>query len=426
MQGAHPFFTYTTEILAWRLGGTSDAPSAGDLAVPAVTDPGRARAKAGRIVRAARNARDIVLLGLGTGETAAALVEVLPPDKFLTVLCADPTAAARLRAAGRLGWFAPAGRARLVADGSRQALLCLPLLAGWDAPDALVVVNVEACAPAEREALAWVRRMLAGCAPLSALGFPAKDPLGSSAIIPPGSSAAAPAPAVTLAVLARPDEPGLAAFFAACAGLADAAVLCWDAADIPETAALAAALDMPVRHLARPLRNDFAAQRNALLDACPPGWVLSLDPDERPGPGLAQTVAQLTRAPGLGAAYFPRLTLYPDAGHVKIGHGLWPDLQLRLFRKVGPNQPRYVRPVHERLDGLSGRAALALDAPLVHHNRLLADDGTVTAKLAAYDAAAGAPRHHLSPDYPSLPLAFFTNLIGKPVPGRVLLLPELW
>jgi hypothetical protein len=411
VQGAHPFFTYTTEILAWRLGGTSDAPSAGDLAVSAVGDPDRARAKAGRIVRAARNARDIVLLGLGNGETAAALAEALPPDKFLTVLCADPATAARLRQSGRLSWFAPDGRTRLVADGSRQALLCLPLLAGWDVRDALIVVNAEACAPAEREALAWVRRMLAGCALLPALG---------------SLFDAGPAPTGTLAVLARPDEPGLETFFAACAGLADAAVLCWDAADIPEAAALAAALDMPVRHLARPLRNDFAAQRNALLDACPPGWILTLDPDERPGPGLAQTVAQLTRAPGLGAVYFPRLTLYPDAGHVKIGHGLWPDLQLRLFRKVGPDQPRYVRPVHERLEGLSGRAALALDAPLVHHNRLLADDGTVTAKLAAYDAAAGTPRHHLSPDYPTLPLAFFTTFIGKPVPGRVLLLPELW
>lgn len=442
MQGAHPFFTYTTEILAWRLGRTPDATSVGELAVPAKADPGRARAKAARIVRAARDARDIVLLGLGRGETAAALAEVLPPDKFLTVLSADPAAAAGLRAADRLGWFAVDGRARLVADSSRQALLCLPLLAGWDARDALVVVNPEPCPPVEREALAWVRRMLAGCAPLPAPGSSAKAPSGSQADAPtddgpgpaPGSlldagpdvSAAAPAPTVTLAVLVRPGEPGLAAFFAACAGLADAAVLCWDAADIPEAAALAAALDMPVRHLARPLRNDFAAQRNALLAACPPGWVLTLDPDERPGPGFRQAIARLTRTPGLGAAYFPRLTLYPDAGHVKIGHGLWPDLQLRLFRKAGPDHPRYVRPVHERLDGLCGRAALALDAPLVHHNRLLADDGTVTAKLAAYDAAGGAPRHHLSPDYPTLPLAFFTALIGKPVPGRVLLLPELW
>lgn len=408
VQGAHPFFTYTTEILGWRLG---DAPSPAAAPVTDETpgDPGRSRARASRILRAARDARDIVLLGLGTGALAAALAEALPADKFLTVLSPDPAAARRLRDAGRLPWFSPHGRAGLLADTSRQALFCLPLAAGLAPWSALVTTNPEPCPPPERQALDWLRRMLAQSAPL------------------PGAAPPAPAPPVTLAVLGRPDEPGLADFFAACAGLAQAAVLCWDAADVPPGATgLAEALGMPTRHVARPLAGDFAAQRNALLAACPPGWVLTLDPDERPAPGLPATLARLVADPSLGAAYFPRMTLYPDADHVKVGHGLWPDLQLRLFRNAPPARPRYVRPVHERLEGLSGRAVLALDAPLAHCNRLLADNGTVTAKLAAYDAAAGAPRHHLSADYPVLPRAFFDTFPADPAQRRVLLPAELW
>ncbi|WP_029460013.1 hypothetical protein [Solidesulfovibrio alcoholivorans] len=409
MQGAHPFFTYTGEILAWRLGEERNA----DVSPSPAPDAARVRAWAGRILRAARDAREIVLLGLGSGAVAGALARSLPDDKVLTVLSPDPAAARRLAASGGLDWRTPDGQARLLADTSRQALYCLPALAGFDPARAVVVANPESGQPHTREALAWVRRMLTASVPLPDAPYDAARP--------------APAPPdVTLAVLVQPQETGLEEFFAACAGLAHSAVLCWDAAAVPRQASLARALGMPVRHLARPLAGDFAAQRNALLAACPPGWVLTLDPDERPAPGMAQTIARVTRAPDIGGVFFPRLTLYPDQGHAKVGHGLWPDLQLRLFHMLPPASPRYVRPVHERLEGLAGRAALALDTPLFHYNRLLADEGAVKAKLAAYDAAAGQPRHHLSSDYPSLPLAFFSALSGDRRDGRVLLLPPLW
>lgn len=409
MQGAHPYFTYTGEILAWRLGDERDA----DVSPSPAPDAARVQVWAERILRAARDTREIVLFGLGSGAVAAALARCLPADKLLTVLSPDPAAARRLAASGGLDWLVPDGQARLLTDTSRQALFCLPALVGIDPARAVVVANPEPCPPRTREALAWVRRMLTA----------------SAALPEAPADAALPDPAppdVTLAVLVRPQEPGLEEFFAACAGLARSAVLCWDAAAVPKQACLARALDMPVRHLARPLANDFAAQRNALLAACPPGWILTLDPDERPSPHMAHTIARVTRAPDIGGVFFPRLTLYPDPGHAKVGHGLWPDLQLRLFHTLPPATPRYVRPVHERLEGLAGRAALALDAPLLHYNRLLADDGAIKAKLASYDAAAGRPRHRFSRDYPSLPLEFFDALSGNRRDGRVLLLPPLW
>lgn len=402
---AHPFFTYTDEILGWRLGGPAPAGPAPDEGVPG---PDRTEARVRRILRAAAGRPAVLLLGLGVGRLAAALAEALPPATSLTVLCLDPAAAVRLRQAGNLAWAGPDGSRQLLADSSPQALFCLLALAGPAPGTALITVNPEDAAPDERAGLSQLRRLLADASPLA---VPAGPMLG---------------PGPTLAVLVRPDEPDLAGFFQACRGLAEQAVILWDGPDVPRAADAASALGVPVRHLARPLGRDYAAQRNALLAACPPGWVLTLDPDERPGPGFGELTARLTAAPDIGAVYFPRITLYPDPGRAKVGHGLWPDLQLRLFSTAPPARPRYVRPVHERLEGLAGRAALALGAPLFHHNRLLADNAAVAAKLSGYDAACGAPVHRLSRDYPTLPLSFFAHLAGKATDGRVMLLPRLW
>lgn len=403
---AHPYYTYTAEILSWRLGDSPPLPGAGGTSPDASQTAARTR----RVLRTATHRQTVVLCGLGTGQLAAALADALPLATALVVVSLDPPAARRLFDAHALTWISPDGSRQLLADSSEQALFCLLAMAGVSPETALVTTNPEDATPGERQGLARLRRLLAESAPLAA----------------EASFAAAPPPELTLAVMARPDEPDLSGFFDGCAGLASRAVILWDAPAVPEAASQASALGVPVSHLARPLARDFAAQRNALLAACQPGWVLTLDPDERPGPGFREIAWRLTATAGIGAAYFPRLTLFPDPGHAKVGHGLWPDLQLRLFSNAPPARPRYTRPVHERLEGLAGRAALALYAPLYHHNRLLADDEAVVAKLSAYNAASGAPRHRLSRDYPTLPLEFFANLTGKDAAARVLLLPALW
>lgn len=381
----HPFFTYTSEVLSWRLGDPVPAPP------PAEPGAGSTAVRAGRVLRAAAGRRRILLLGLGTGDLAAALAAGLPQDTSLCVCGLDPAGARRLRAAGGLDWAGPDTPAQLLADTSVQALFCLLTLTGWSDETALVTVNPEPADPGERAGLSRLRRLLAGSGPAPA-PLPAFPP-------------------VTLAVLARTDEPDLAGFFQAAADLAERAVIVWDAEDAPRAGIDAArALKMPVRHLARRLDRDFATQRNALLAACPEGWILTLDPDERPGPGFGAAVRRIAATPGCGGAFFPRLTLYPDARRAKVGYGLWPDLQLRLFSTAGPSRPRYVRPVHEHLEGLTGRTGLAPLASILHFNRLLCPDDAVAAKLTAFSAAPGAPRHHLSGDYPTLPREFFETL----------------
>ncbi len=405
MAAVHPFFQYTSQVLAWRLGRPEPA-----AAAPRPS-PEQTQARARRILRAAANRKGVVLAGLGSGELAATLAASLPENLPLAVLSLSPQAARERLEAGALAWLRPDGTRQLVADTSATALFCLLAAAGWYGDAFLAAANPEGAGPDERQGLETWRRLWTGSRPA-----PDPDPMGMPAARP------------TLAVLARPDEPDLAGFFAAVSGLAGRAVIVWDAGDVPGAARQAEVLGVPITHLARPLEKDFAAQRNALLAACPAsGWVLSLDPDERPGPGFGAAIDRIMATPGLGGAYFPRLTLFPDPGRAKVGYGLWPDLQLRLFRTHAPARPRYVRPVHERLEGLAGLAALALDAPLVHLNRLLAGDAAVTAKLAGFDAAAGGLVHHcLSRDYPTLPVEFFAPPPGAPDSGRVLLLPPMW
>ena len=391
---------YTAEVSSWRLGG---APVPG----PAQSAPdraGAAKVRADRIVRAAAGHAGVILLGLGVGELAARLDERLPPDRSLTVLALDTEAVRERVAAGAVPWYGPAGRSQLVADSSVQALACLTAAMGYSAASHMVTVNPESASDGERQGLLRLRRLLAG--------------LGE----PPAPSGL-PGPR-TLAVMARTDEPGLSEFFAAASGLADRAVVLWDGPEVPEAAGLAEALGVPATHLARPLDGDFAAQRNAMLAACPPGWVLYLDPDERPGPGLAEALDRIAAMPGVGGAYFPRLTLYPDATTAKVGHGLWPDLQLRLFFAGPPARPVFTRPVHERLEGLAGAAVLALDAPILHCNRLVADDAAVARKLESFSRVSGAPGHRLNAAYPTLPLAYFAALARTP--GRILRLPPVW
>ena len=146
-------------------------------------------------------------------------------------------------------------------------------------------------------------------------------------------------------------------------------------------------------------------------------WLFYLDADERIPSRLDERLPALTRLPGVHGIHFPRQTLFPDDRHFKVGYGLWPDLQLRLFRK-GPGV-RFERPIHEHVVGLPGRQAVFLDASILHLSRLLKQNDQIRAKLDAFNAC-GAPQHHLSEDYPVLPLEWLAGM-GETGGGRVLL-----
>lgn len=126
------------------------------------------------------------------------------------------------------------------------------------------------------------------------------------------------------------------------------------------------------RFIQHPFSN-YAAQRNAALEAVEADWIFFVDADERATPALADEIKDLT---GLKRGAVPRRPVRSEAGWWAPRHnyifgkltlhaGWFPDYQLRLLRR---GRARYDpdRPVHElvRLEGVEG----FLQNPLIHLN----------------------------------------------------------
>lgn len=113
----------------------------------------------------------------------------------------------------------------------------------------------------------------------------------------------------------------------------------------------------------------FAAQKNYALEQATGDWILSLDADERVTPELQERIHQITRADRPADGYsLPRRNMFWGAW-VRHG-GLYPDYQLRLFRR-GAGQ--FVdNAVHESVV-VTGRVERVVE-PLLHHSYRGLDD----------------------------------------------------
>jgi glycosyltransferase involved in cell wall biosynthesis len=107
----------------------------------------------------------------------------------------------------------------------------------------------------------------------------------------------------------------------------------------------------------------FAAQKNFALEQTTGEWVLSLDADERVTRELRDRIGRLVRANGPADGYsIPRKNVFWGAW-MRHG-GLYPDYQLRLFRR---DAGRFAASaVHESVV-IEGRVE-ALDEPMLHHS----------------------------------------------------------
>lgn len=382
---AQLFYEYSRATLAFRLGVM---PSGESTKATRSADVDAAVARAVRILEQTGRSR-LMLLGLGDGRLANRLAEpdVLPPDVAFTVCETAPehvravAASENTADATRIvpAWVDPRGNRHLLVDASPHALFLLLALSGYG-PGTAVIMQNPSTPPSP--GLPDVRRLLASA---------------SRQEIPREPSVQPP----TIASILHPEEPGLDAFFAQAPDWAREWIVVWDAPDVPDEARriVREHCPVPVTHLARELAGDFAAQRNACLAAAPDGHVLFLDGDERLSPDSWALIPRLAAMDASGW-YLPRRTLYPDADHCKIGYGLWPDLQLRLFR-TGPGVV-FERPVHERIIGLAGKTAIAPAAPILHFSRLLKNPDQLAHKLQTFDKAAqGSVSHRLAEDYPS-------------------------
>jgi glycosyltransferase involved in cell wall biosynthesis len=125
----------------------------------------------------------------------------------------------------------------------------------------------------------------------------------------------------------------------------------------------------------------YGAQKNYALGQCRGDWLLSIDADERVSDALREEIQAAMRADRPEAGYYlPRQNVF-QGKWVRHG-GLYPDWQLRLFRR---GRGTFVeRAVHEsvRVDGPTGR----FSAPLVHES--YRSIGDAVARLNRYSDLA--------------------------------------
>lgn len=142
-------------------------------------------------------------------------------------------------------------------------------------------------------------------------------------------------------------------------------VVVWDAGSTDGTQAIARKHGALIVH--RPFDN-YAAQRQAALDALKGRWILFIDADERLTDLLGKEIRDLldeSDAEGseLAGCWLPRRNFI--AGKEVRGGGFYPDYQLRLMRR-GCAQYVREREVHEIVD-VAGEERHAAQ-PLLHYN----------------------------------------------------------
>jgi len=178
---------------------------------------------------------------------------------------------------------------------------------------------------------------------------------------------------LTAVILTRNESTHISACIETLLSWTDAVVV-WDSGSADATCDLA--------HLAgalvvqRPF-DDYARQRQAVLDSVASQWILFVDADERATPQLAAEVQRVIQQADKAGYWIPRRNFI--VGHEMRGGGFSPDYQLRLLRR---EKARYDldRKVHEivELDGEEGH----LSEPLIHLN--YADWGQFHRKQIAY------------------------------------------
>lgn len=423
--------TYSTTLLQWRMGG-------GDVVL--MEDPAQAHAVTTQTLRIATRSQrpHVVLLGMGDGTLAGTLLQSMPTGMTLIVCSLQPEEVRTALVRSDLAAHLAAGRLHVAADTSPWALLHLFLGAGINPLQCSFCSN-PAVDDTQLAQLRHWQRLLHDARPVM---LPDTSPCPCHT--PAGTTGKAP---LTVGAILHPDEPALADFFAHIPAWVHELVVVWDAPAPPLRQYSCA---VPVRQAARPLASDFSAQRNLMLELArskaptSAHWLLYLDADERfaattwqtvhalvahheapqqntatqhAGPTPCAAAAPLPEAPPTpgtvattapGAVVFPRHTFHPDANNVRMGYGLWPDLQVRLFRTTP--QVHFQRPVHEVVMGITGATLLLPAHPILHYSHLLRDREALQARLGIFNLAAGNPVHRLSGGYPHLPANFFTQL----------------
>ncbi len=195
------------------------------------------------------------------------------------------------------------------------------------------------------------------------------------------------------------DEPDLDSFISSFPIWLEELVLVWDCSDAEEIPLISCDTGLKIVNICHRLNNDFGAQRNIMSDSCKGDWIIYLDADERFPEKQWDQLKKIASYKDCDGWYFPRMTLYPDEEHCRMGYGLWPDLQLRFFRKTA--ETKFINKIHEQLTGLKGQTGLLPEAPIKHITHLLKNRTEIEKKLAAFNnVAAGRFLHNFGTELP--------------------------
>ncbi len=207
---------------------------------------------------------------------------------------------------------------------------------------------------------------------------------------------------LSVGAIMHPSEAHLESFFAQIPKWIHELIIIWDG-PIPQNNW---PCNAKVKHFSRALNNDFSAQRNAMLKYCSGDWLFYLDADERLTAKSWEQLANLVTNENIGV-YFPRLTFEGDEQHIRMGFGLWPDLQLRLFPLE--HGVHFTGSIHEKVAGLTANLYLATHIPILHYSHVYKSREELRQRLATF-SASGNIEHKLSQAYPRLEHDFFENL----------------
>lgn len=142
------------------------------------------------------------------------------------------------------------------------------------------------------------------------------------------------------------------------------------------------------------------------IDACPDGYILRLDDDEKASPELISFLDRMEYQEAPHWA-FPRRHLWLDEEHFILNHPLWPDLQTRLSVKsmAGGRTTIHVGSPH-------GTGRVADDTPIDHHKFLVRSRDERERLLERYEAMQPGAGHNFAPF--SVPERFSEHLqIGR-------------
>ena len=424
------------------------------------------------------NKRHLFLLGVGDGSLPDFLAENLPEKIVMTVIERNPSSARHAIQNGKLQWLQSANHHRLLCDTSKWALAVILWQAGITADMTTMIINAAQNEGAKAHIREWQKEFMYAV-PLMPLSPDddiqrhkiklhtdtvrstcniqcASKPLVSGHNTIPFESQPENAP-LTVAAILHPDEPNITEFFQHIPHtvrtpwgepLVREIVVVWDSNTVPADAPNHPHL--PVKHFARPLQHNFAEQRNTAITHCRSEWILMLDGDERFSEKSWQTIATLpagnnipastehstpsasisakceaqyalrSSAKNIGAFAFCRQTYLDSESTCRTGFGLWPDLQIRLFRNNGS---RFVNPIHEKLDNISGSTVICLTAPILHYSHLLKTKAQLAQKLEHFNESTSTTLHKLSEEYPSIQSIVFEKLAKNLPTGSCMLLP---